>query len=58
MALARTDPIVVRAHLNPGGYVGDALSGTLADGLAPAQLDPGFAADVESAPPQPSGCLF
>ncbi|HHO54630.1 MAG TPA: hypothetical protein ENK18_28080 [Deltaproteobacteria bacterium] len=50
--------LVVRGHLHPRGYVGGALSGSVAAGFAPVDLEPGFADDVEQAAPQPDGCLF
>ncbi|MCB9741339.1 MAG: hypothetical protein H6740_01820 [Alphaproteobacteria bacterium] len=48
----------VRAHMAPGGYGGQAFTGTLAGGFAAGALPAGFAAGLESAAPQPDGCAF
>lgn len=58
VAVAADDPLVVRAHLAPGGFVGAAMRGTAAQGFAPITLESGFAADLEAMPPQPAACLF
>ena len=50
--------VVVRAHLNSGGYGGAALRGSAATGFVATDLPEGFAAAVESAPPLPDGCQF
>lgn len=50
--------VVVRAHMNSGGYSGVALRGSAASGFVVAELVEGFAAAIESAPPLPSGCAF
>jgi len=52
------DPLVVRAHLHPQGYGGDALSGSAGGSFAPTTLEDGFAADLETATPLPTSCLF
>ena len=52
------ETLVVRAHLAPGGYVGAALRGSVAEGFSAWTPPVGFAADVESAPPQPDDCAF
>ena len=49
--------VFVRAHMNPSGYVGDALMGTPAGGFAAAS-DVEFPASLETAEPQPDGCAF
>ena len=58
VAVAATDSLVVRAHLHPNGYGGDALAGTAASGFAATTLEDGFAADLATASPLPTGCLF
>lgn len=50
--------VIVRAHLNPGGYGGAALRGSAADGFAPTDLPSDFAAQLETADPLPTGCAF
>jgi len=50
--------VIVRAHMHPGGYGGSAMQGSPASGFSQVALSPGFAADLESAPPQPEGCDF
>lgn len=49
--------VYVRAHLNSGGY-GRALRGTAEADFEEADLAPDFAAGLQTAPPQPSGCAF
>jgi hypothetical protein len=56
--VAEADSLVVRAHLHPSGYVGDALAGSVAGGFAAAALEEGFAASLATTPPLPTGCLF
>lgn len=48
----------VRAHMNPGGYGGQAMRGSVAGGFEPAELDPGFAREVVEQEPLPEGCRF
>jgi hypothetical protein len=53
------DEVVVRAHMNVGGYHGDVMTGRVSAGFR-VDPDPGaeFAASVEAQQPQPTGCLF
>jgi len=48
----------VRAHINPGGYGGITLRGSVQAGFTPEELSPGFAADLAETPPLPDGCAF
>jgi hypothetical protein len=48
----------VRAHMHPGGYGGQAFSGSVEAGFAPAEPPPGFAEDLAEQPPRPDGCAF
>lgn len=50
--------IIVRAHMNTGGYGGAALRGSASSGFETVNLEAGFAADVESLPPLPEDCAF
>lgn len=50
--------VVVRAHMHTGGYGGTGLKGTIRTGFEKLQFDPDFALEVESEPPQPTGCAF
>jgi hypothetical protein len=50
--------VVVRAHLHPGGYGGRVMRGTVQSGFEEVELGSDFAAEVESAPPQPTECAF
>jgi len=50
--------VLVRAHMNPGGYGDTAFKGSVTGGFQEVKLEPGFAANLEKAPPQPSGCAF
>jgi len=50
--------VVVRAHMNPTGYGGGAMRGSVAGGFTEVVLDAGFGAALETAAPLPSGCAF
>ena len=51
--------VIVRAHMSVGGYNGMALRGSVASGFVQApDIDNDFAADVETAEPQPGICTF
>lgn len=55
----QADSVVwVRAHMNNGGYGGQALKGSVQDGFEPAELSPDFAADLADQPPLPEDCAF
>jgi hypothetical protein len=58
VAIAAETAVIVRAHMNTGGYGGAALRGTAAGGFAAVELDAGFAAGVEGVAPLPEGCAF
>lgn len=60
VAIAPTDPIIIRVHMNNTGYSAQALTGTVAEGLSATTLliDPEGDAAIASQPPQPSGCAF
>ncbi len=48
----------VRAHMNTGGYGGQALIGSVENGFEPAELSPDYAADLANQPPLPEDCAF
>ncbi len=50
--------VVVRAHMHPGGYGGIMWRGTIRTGFEEVAFDPDFAVEIESEPPQPTGCSF
>ena len=50
--------VIVRAHMNVGGYGGAALRGSASSGFETVQLESGFAAEVEALDPLPEGCAF
>ena len=50
--------LIIRVHMNPGGYGGKAFTGSMSEGFKEFQPDPGFAAEVERDPPLPTGCAF
>ncbi|MEM8807767.1 MAG: hypothetical protein AAGF01_17240 [Cyanobacteria bacterium P01_G01_bin.38] len=50
--------VIIRAHMDPGGYGGQVFQGTVAAGLNPAPHPPDFALDLETQPPLPEGCAF
>lgn len=56
--IGEADEVIVRAHMSAGGYGGATMRGSPGDGFAPADLPPGFAAELEMAAPQPPRCAF
>ena len=56
--LSRTEPVVIRAHMAPGGYVGDALEGSFDSGFTPAALPDGWFGELQLQEPLPTDCLF
>jgi hypothetical protein len=52
------ETVLVRVHMQPGGYSDQAMKGTPSQGFEPAVIDPGFADDLSKAPPLPEGCAF
>lgn len=59
IAIETSTTVLVRAHMNRGGYRGQVLRGSADGGFAPAtDLPLGFASDVERLAPQPTGCSF
>jgi len=50
--------VIVRAHMHPYGYGGEAFRGSVAAGFEAVQLETGFAAGLEEIDPLPSGCGF
>ncbi|MEO0377870.1 MAG: hypothetical protein AAF329_25400 [Cyanobacteria bacterium P01_A01_bin.17] len=48
--------LIVRAHMNPGGYGTQAMKGSIVSGFQETQLAPDFGADVEMKSPQPNAC--
>jgi hypothetical protein len=58
VAVDENTVVVLRAHMNNGGYGRAALKGTVSGGFEPLQLESGFAAQVEALPPLPNGCGF
>jgi len=58
VAIDADEAVIVRAHMNPTGYGGQAMRGSVDEGFQPVELPVDFAADVEDQEPQPSGCAF
>jgi hypothetical protein len=58
VAVAPDTVVWVRAHMHPGGYSGVVMKGTVQAGFEVVDLGADFAAQVESEPPQPTGCAF
>jgi len=50
--------VIIRAHMNSGGYGGKGFKGTVQSGFEAVDLMPDFGADVERKPPQPAQCAF
>ncbi len=59
VSVGTDDVVIVRAHMNPGGYGGQALRGSAGTGFSPdPSITATFAAGLAGEPPQPSGCAF
>ena len=58
VAVSDTEILIVRAHMNNSGYGTTAFKGSVKDGFKETQIEPGFASEVKSQEPQPSGCAF
>ena len=56
--IAADHAVWVRAHMHPGGYGGQAFTGSVESGFRASDLDPAFAADVAGQPPLPEDCAF
>ena len=53
------DTVIVRAHMNPGGYGGQAMRGSVGAGFSvDATITASFAQNLETSEPLPSGCAF
>lgn len=50
--------VLVRAHMNSGGYGNQGMEGSFAGGFEQVELSPDFAAGLEVTPPLPQGCNF
>ena len=50
--------VVVRAHMQPGGYGGRAMRGTVGGGFQVWDSGADFALALENVPPQPPDCGF
>lgn len=50
--------VLVRAHMNPGGYGNQGMEGSFEGGFGQVELSPDFAAGLEQTPPLPQGCNF
>lgn len=50
--------VIVRAHMNNSGYGSQGMKGSAAQGFQNIALPAGFAANVETKDPLPSGCAF
>jgi hypothetical protein len=57
-AISPDEVVIVRAHMNNGGYGGIAFQGSVETGFEAIQLESDFAEGLEKADPLPSGCGF
>jgi len=53
-----TDPIIIRAHMHPFGYMGRVLKGSIEKGFKSTLLNSGFAKGVEKPTSQTSYCAW
>ncbi|MEM9220714.1 MAG: hypothetical protein AAGD25_41155 [Cyanobacteria bacterium P01_F01_bin.150] len=50
--------VIIRAHMHPHGYGGQALQGTVNQGFTMVELTSDFAEDLRQKEPLPTGCNF
>ena len=50
--------LVIRGHMNPNGYGGQIMGGSVANGFRIVDVDPTFASGVDEVAPLPTGCAF
>lgn len=58
VALEADQTVFVRAHMYPGGYGGQVMTGSIAAGFEVATILPDIDEALEQASPQPNGCAF
>lgn len=58
VAISAARSVIVRAHTNDGGYLPQAMRGSLEGDFTVETLDGDFARSVERQSPQPDGCAF
>lgn len=58
VAVASDQEVVVRAHLAPGGYGGQAMRGIASGGFAADEVEEGWGASLETQAPLPEECWF
>ena len=56
--ISTNQAVIVRAHMHPHGYGGQALQGTVDQGFSVVELDADFAVDLAQTEPLPTGCSF
>jgi hypothetical protein len=56
--ISADEVVWVRAHMNPGGYGGMALRGSVTGGFEATELAPDFAAELVNTPTLPEDCDF
>ena len=50
--------VIVRGHMNPQGYGGAAMRGSVEGGFAEASVEEGFGGELENVEPLPTGCAY
>ncbi len=58
ISLLGSDFVVIRAHLEPGGYVGEMMEGSVDQGFAPLSADSSLFPGLANSEPNPEECLF
>jgi len=56
--IAKDQIVIVRAHMNTSGYGIKAFKGSVANGFVAFETNQGFANDLATQSPLPSGCAF
>jgi len=58
VAISADTIVIVRAHMHPDGYGGNAFKGSVNGGFETIQLKKDFSPKLENADPLPNGCAF
>lgn len=58
VSVAADQAVIVRAHMSNGGYGGQVMRGSVAEGFSADMLEASFAEGVAERAPRPDGCAF
>ena len=58
VSISDSQSVIVRAHMHPHGYGGQALKGSVAQGFNVVEIGDDFAVELAEEAPLPNGCTF